>query len=192
MQDSGIAIKPSKRKHLGGFDNLTASGINGFETLLKLASKYRIEKTTTKTIQNGKRYLKTNYQMHCNTISYSQSKTHSFIFFIWCKQDMLKSETFNDSSDDFRKLIEAIYKIQSIIKYNENLDAVYDCNIAIKDFIEYIKHLVRDYNQVKLNLMLLTKLITILPFGCATLVKKSSLSNIVKARRNILVRKVWL
>ena len=115
------SIKPSKRKHLGGFDNLTASGINGFETLLKLASKYRIEKTTTKTIQNGKRYLKTNYQMHCNTISYSQSKTHSFIFFIWCKQDMLKSEASNNSSDDFRKLIEAIYKIQSIIKYNENL-----------------------------------------------------------------------
>ena len=98
------SIKPSKRKHLGGFDNLTASGINGSETLLKLASKYRIEKTT-KTNQNGKRYK---------------------------------------------------------------------------------------MGKVKLNLMLLTKLITILPFGCATLVKKSSLSNIVKARRNILVRKVWL
>ena len=74
-------MKPSDRKHFGGFDNLT-SGISGFETLLKLASKYRIEKTTTKTIQNGKRYLKINYQMHCNTISYSQSKTHSFIYFI--------------------------------------------------------------------------------------------------------------
>ena len=74
--------KPSGRKYLGGFDNLTASGINRFETLLKLVSKQGIEKTTTKTIQNGKRYLKTNYQMHCNTISYSQSKTHSFIFFI--------------------------------------------------------------------------------------------------------------
>ena len=30
-------------------------------------------------------------------------------------------EIFSNSSDDFRKLIEAIYKIQSIIKYNENL-----------------------------------------------------------------------
>ena len=40
-------LKPSKRKSLGGFDYLTASGINGFETILKLASKYRIEKTTT-------------------------------------------------------------------------------------------------------------------------------------------------
>ena len=85
-----VSIKPSKRNHLGGFNNLTASGINGFETLLKLASKYRIEKTTTKTIQNGKRYLKTNYQMHCNTISYSQSKTHSFIFFIWCNKTCLR------------------------------------------------------------------------------------------------------
>ena len=56
---------------------------------------------------------------------------------------MLKRETSNNSSDDFRKLIEAIYKIQPIIKYNENFDAVCDCNIAIKDIIEYIKHLVR-------------------------------------------------
>ena len=38
------SIKPSKRKRLGGFDNLTASGKNEFEILLKLASKYRIEK----------------------------------------------------------------------------------------------------------------------------------------------------
>ena len=68
--------------HVGGFDNLTASGINRFEALLKLASKHRIEKTTTKTIQNEKRYLKTTYPVHCNTISYSQSKTHSLIFFI--------------------------------------------------------------------------------------------------------------
>ena len=59
------------------------------------------------------------------------------------------SETSNNSSDDFRKLIEAIYKIQPIIKYNENFDAVCDCNIAIKDIIDYIKHLVRDVQQSK-------------------------------------------
>ena len=50
--------KPSGRKYLGGFDNLTASGINRFETLLKLASKHRIEKETTKTVQMGKDTLK--------------------------------------------------------------------------------------------------------------------------------------
>ena len=31
------------------------------------------------------------------------------------------SETSNNSSDDFRKLIEALHKIQSVINYNENL-----------------------------------------------------------------------
>ena len=61
------------------------------------------------------------------------------------------SETSNNSSDDFRKLIEAIYKIQPIIKYNENFDAVCDCNIAIKVIIEYIKHLVRDVQQIKVK-----------------------------------------
>ena len=58
-------------------------------------------------------------------------------------------DTSNNSSDDFRELIEAIYKIQSIIKYNENLDDVYDGNIVIKDIIEYIKHLVTGAQQSK-------------------------------------------
>ena len=49
------SIKPSKKKHLSGLDNLTASRIIGFEPFLKLASKYRIKKTTTKAIQNWKR-----------------------------------------------------------------------------------------------------------------------------------------
>ena len=99
------------------------------------------------------------------------------------------SETSNNRSDDFRKLIEAIYKIQSIINYNENFD-VCDCNIAIKDIIEYIKHLVRDVQQSKAKSYALDKVDNNSAFGCATLVKKSSLLKIVKARRNILVRKV--
>ena len=137
------SIKPSKRKSLGGLDNLAASEINGFETIIKLASKYRIETTTTEAIQNGKRYLKTNYQMHCNTMNYSQPKSHNLLLALSdANNACLKadSDTSNNSSDDFRELIEAIYKIQSTIKYNENLDDVYDGNIAIKDIIEYIKH----------------------------------------------------
>ena len=70
------SVKPSRRKSLGGFDNLTTSGINGFETILKLASKYRIEKTLTEAVQNGKRYFKPKYQMHGN---YSHG-THSLLF----------------------------------------------------------------------------------------------------------------
>ena len=68
--------------------------------------------------------------------------TQSFICFIWDIKTCLRtdSETSNNSSDDSRKLIDAIYTIQSIIKYNENLDAVYDCDIDIKDTIEYINY----------------------------------------------------
>ena len=107
------SIKSSGKKHFGGFDNLTASGVNRFETLLKLASKHRIEKAMTKTIQNGKRYLKTNYQMHCNTISYP----HILLFSLSdTNKTCLRadSETSNKSSDDFRKLTEAIYKINQL------------------------------------------------------------------------------
>ena len=48
------SIKPSKRKSLGGLENLTASGMNAFETLLTLASKYGIGKTTTGAMGNSK------------------------------------------------------------------------------------------------------------------------------------------
>ena len=160
-----------------------------------MASKYRIEKAKTEAIQNGKRYLKTNYQMHCITINYSQPKTHNLLFALSDANNTClrgDSDTSNNSSDNFRELIEAIYKIQSIIKYNENLDDVYDGNIAMKDIIEYIKHFLRDTQQSKAKSYAFHKLITILPFACVTLVKKSLLSNIVKARRNILEKKVRL
>ena len=146
------SIKPSKRKSSGDLDNLTASGINAFETLLTLASKYGIGKTTTEAIQNGKRYLKTNYQIHCNSNTSSQPKTHSPLFAL---SDVNKTnlrvdiDTSNGCSDDFRELIETIYQIQSTVKDNKNLDDIYDSDIAIKDVIEYIKHLVRDAKQSK-------------------------------------------
>ena len=85
--------------------------------------------------------------MHCNTINCSQPKTRNFLLALSDANDTCfraDSDTSNNSSDDFRELIEAIYKIQSILKYNENLDDVFDDNIAIKDIIKYIKHLVRD------------------------------------------------
>ena len=146
------SIKPSKRKSLGNLDNLTASGINEFETIIKLASKYRIETTTTEAIQNGRTYLKTNYQMQHYQLFSAQPKTHNLLLALSDAHNAClrtNSDTSNNSSDDFRELIEAIYKIQSIIKYNENLDDVYDGNIVIKDIIEYIKHLVTGAQQSK-------------------------------------------
>ena len=118
----------------------------------------------------------------------TQPKTYSLLFALSNLNKICltaDTDTSNKRSDDIRELIEAI------IKDNENLglDEVYDGSIAIKYIIEYIKHLVRDAH---LNLMLLTKLIMVPPFGCTIFVKKSSLSNIAKARGNILVKKAWL
>ena len=114
-----------------------------------MVSKYRIEKTT-KAIQNGKR-LKQSTECTA-TLSTILSLRHILLFALSdANKTCLRadSETSNHSSDDFRKLIEAIYKIQLIIKYNENLDAVCDRNTVIKDIIEHIKHLVRDVQQSK-------------------------------------------
>ena len=90
--------------------------------------------------------------MHCNSNTSSQPKTHSPLFAL---PDVNKTnlrvniDTSNGCLDDFRELIEAIYQIQSTVKDNKNLDDIYNSDIAIKDVIEYIKHLVRDAQQSK-------------------------------------------
>ena len=76
--------------------------------------------------------------MDCNTIN------RSLINLSFALSDANKtclsanSDTSNSSSGEFRELIEAIYKIQSIIRHNKNLDDAYDRNIAInRAFNEY-------------------------------------------------------
>lgn len=56
MEDFNIN-KTIKEEKFSDFDNLTVSGVNQFETLLKLALKCGIVKTTTEAIQNGKKVL---------------------------------------------------------------------------------------------------------------------------------------
>ena len=90
--------------------------------------------------------------MHCNSNTSSQPKTHSPLFALSDVNNTnlrVDIDTSNGCSDDFRELTEAIYQIQSTVKDNKNLDDIYDSDIAIKDVIEYIKHLVRDAQQSK-------------------------------------------
>ena len=52
--------------------------------------------------------------MHCNTIIYSRPKTNDILFALSNANNTClrtHSDTSNNSSDDFRELIEAIYKI---------------------------------------------------------------------------------
>lgn len=79
MEDFNIN-KTIKEEKFSDFDNLTVSGVNQFETLLKLALKCGIVNTMTEAIQNGKRYFKTNYKMHCNTTNYCKPETYSLLF----------------------------------------------------------------------------------------------------------------
>ncbi|XP_065683402.1 uncharacterized protein LOC100207340 [Hydra vulgaris] len=61
------AIKPSSRKSLAGLDDVTASGMNGFQTLQKLAQRFS-SKSLEAALEKGKRYLKTSYQTSSQTI----------------------------------------------------------------------------------------------------------------------------
>ena len=120
------SIKPSERKHLGGFDNLTASGINRFGHFSNCPLNIELKKQRLKLFKMGKDTLKQITKCTA-TLSATLSLRHILLFALSDPNNTClraNSETSNNSSDDFRKLIEAIYKIQSIIKYNENLDAV--------------------------------------------------------------------
>ena len=125
----------------------------GLKHFLNWPLNIELKKQRLKLFKMGKDTLKQITKCTA-TLSAILSLRHIFLFALSdANKTCLRahSETSNNSSDDFRKLIEAIYKIQPIIKYNENFDAVCDCNIAIKVIIEYIKHLVRDVQQIKVK-----------------------------------------
>ena len=67
-------IKLSQRKSLSGLDEITASGINGFEKLRSVTVSFN-NQDITKMLEIGKRYLKTRFKLNCKMES--QIATHS-------------------------------------------------------------------------------------------------------------------
>ena len=59
------AIKPLQKKSLAGLDDVTAVGMNGFQTFEKFAQEIKMTETEDQ-LESGRRYLKTSYQLHCS------------------------------------------------------------------------------------------------------------------------------
>ena len=55
------AIKPSQRKSLAGLDDITADGMNGFETIKNVLSDLKCQRELFNDLEKSKRYLKMNY-----------------------------------------------------------------------------------------------------------------------------------
>ena len=77
-------------------------------------------KTVTEAIENGKKYLKTNYQIHCNKTNIGPlAKTHSLLFALTDVKKValtMINETSGKYLNEFKESIEAMHKIQLDLK----------------------------------------------------------------------------
>ena len=64
------AIKSSQQKSLSGFDDTTAVAMNGFNYLQTGAQKYG-NRYIKNSLEKGKQYLKSRYEMNCNSTNSS-------------------------------------------------------------------------------------------------------------------------
>ncbi|XP_047126302.2 uncharacterized protein LOC100212395 [Hydra vulgaris] len=152
------AIKPSNlhliqlsRKSLAGLDDVTASGMNGFQTLQKLAQRFS-SKSLEAPLEKGKRYLKTSYQTNCS-VNDSNISSHSSKHALSdpseknLQSNTEISEVVCADCYDLCKAIEMIKELT--IQNSGDADSIYDLEIAVKDVFNYIKHLMRDSQQKK-------------------------------------------
>ena len=142
------AVKPSQRKSLSGLDDVQASAMNAYgicDTVKKLTN----DSECVKGLENGKRYLKTRYQLDCTT-SELCSHNQNYALSDPSKKDL--SSPFNVSENVSKcvfELFSAIDNITKIVQTESDEDLVYDVKKKTGDIVEYMKHLMRDARQMK-------------------------------------------
>ena len=149
------AIKPSQRKSLAGLDDITATGMNAFDLLENVAKgPHANDPELLISVQKGRRYLKTQYQLNCSTDS--EIASHNCYFALSDHNDerlQERSAVNNDPSKVCTEcfgLYKALQEIQEIAKSNNgDEDTLYDIDNAVKDISNYVKHLIRDVQQRK-------------------------------------------
>ena len=108
-------------------------------------------KDLIKALDNGKRYIKTNFRFHlCST---SPIKSHNTSFALSDPSNaslQADDNTTNDICSDCFSLQKCLDDITDMVKLqNADEDTIYDVKIAIKQIQNYIHHLVRDFQQRK-------------------------------------------
>ena len=152
------AIKLSQKKCLAGLDDVTAAGMNGFNILKTFVIQMKM-KEIEESLERGTRYLKTTYQIHCSNPATTIS-SHSAMFALFDPNDIslqADTEINNDNCVECYKLFHAIEIIQEE-SVSSDPDTRYDVDIAVKDILNYTKHLMRDAQQKKAKVEAFQKL----------------------------------
>ena len=111
-------IKPSQRHAMAGLDSLTADGLKGFlilsDTVKKICDNSKARKLLQQHLEDGKRYLKIGYRMHCKDIS--PIDTHCIRFALLHSQDE-KPHHDHEHQDG----VNSVYLFSSLSKLWKNL-----------------------------------------------------------------------
>ncbi|XP_065675294.1 uncharacterized protein LOC136091546 [Hydra vulgaris] len=146
-------IKPSQRKALAGLDDVTAAGMDGFQTLIAIFEKWKY-KNITKFLEKGKKYLKSNYPFKCSESFTLHSHSTSFALSDIdpdLNQPFIAAE--NEQCFDVANLISAINQVRELVIESKDEDLLYDLNVATEDVEAYMKHQIRDAQQNMAKIM---------------------------------------
>lgn len=154
--------KSSQRKSLQGLDNTAADGASAFETLEtiidqleKFGASTQWAKSTKKALKDSKRYLKTQYKVHCR--ERSSCADHCYIFSL-CDQKDEDFQTFchgdhNTICEQCEQLKHAFHEIehkcQETVQSNVETrdDLLYDIKNSKTAIEDWKAHILRSENQ---------------------------------------------
>ena len=146
MSDSSLwrvlhGIKPSQRKALAGLDDVTAAGMNGFKVLIDIAEKMK-RSDVGKSLEKGKRYLKSNYPVSCSETSPLSSHSTRFALSYQDDPDLKQVSEINREEEciDCDELHFVLNQIRDLVKASNDGDLQYATNVAIDDVKGYMKH----------------------------------------------------
>ena len=129
-----------------------AAGLNRFSTLENVVKTNTNNKSILDTLEHGKLYLKTKFQINCTIDSTITSHNCAFALSD-VKDENLKDVNVATVSDDVCsecfELCKCLQNVKDIAKSIDDSDTIYDTNIAIQDIFDYIKHQMRDAQQKK-------------------------------------------
>eukprot|EP00111_Clytia_hemisphaerica_P013103 TCONS_00038459-protein len=139
--------------------------MNGFKVLTDIAEKMK-QNDVRKSLEKGKRYLKSNYPVKCSETSTLSS--HSTCFALSYKDDpdlSTSAEISKEECADCTELHLVLNQIRDLVKETDDGDLQYDTNVAIADIEAYMKHQIRDAQQKLAKIMAFDQLSPETRFG---------------------------
>ena len=143
--------KTSHRTSLAGLDDITALGVNGFDTLKQISERLQ-RKDIVASLEKSKRYLKLHYQNKCDVTSEIASHNPLHALSHPDNLNLQCSYTLNDEANckEYYDLCHSIDSLSEIaIECKADEDTMHELETAKKNIIDYLKHLIRDVQLKK-------------------------------------------